>query len=234
MGCIEDFKRLKVEGVVIIHSALAPDEVEQMLGGIPAVLVDPQRPSSFHSVSLDRYRAMQMLLGHLLTLGHRRFGLLGISENDGWRWQPLVDRAREAGLDPATCFVSLPYPKGSDNSIRQGATFAEAILAEAKRPTALICIDDLVALGVVQKLREQGFAVPEDFSVTGFDHDEVVRHLQPSLTTIDQQPETLMGTSGQMLLAQIKNHQQDKTEPDSVLIPPQLIIGNSTASPRPA
>lgn len=225
---LSDFLRIRTEGIVLIYSSLSRQDSAQLLSGIPFIHVDPQDPNQIPSVHLDRSKAMALLLRHLLDLGHRRFVLLGITQADGWRWPPLLRLAKEAGLDPDRCFQALPKVN-PESSISQGRQLMTQYLRNEPRPaTAVIALDDVMALGAMEGLRQAGFRVPEDFSVTGFDHLEVGQELSPSLTTIEQNPEVLMDTAGGVLLDRIAGKGRGAAEQDVHCVEPKIVVGRST------
>lgn len=225
---IEDFLNIRVEGIVMIYSALSAKAASSLLGKIPCVCVDSHEALKLPSVSLDRQKAMELLLDHLLSLGHRSIALLGIGEADAWRWPALVDFAKKRCMNPSTLFTIMGAAPAAERSIEAGRQMATAVLQLQPRPTALMCVDDQVAIGAVQCLRSEGLQVPQDISVTGFDNLDLARQLHPTLTTIEQNPLSLMEEAGAMLLEQInrgegvRRHQKNRT------VAPALVIGEST------
>jgi DNA-binding LacI/PurR family transcriptional regulator len=225
---VEDLLRLRVDGLVLCYSNLGPNQGPHVKARIPCVHVDPLQPQTSASVTLDRRRAMELVLDHLLDLGHRRFGLLGIGREDAWRWPALVEIARARRLDPEAAFVHLGADAPPERSLPAGGEMALAALRHALRPTALICVNDLVALGALEGLRTAGVSVPRDVSVTGFDNLELGRYLHPTLTTIDQNPPALMQRAVELLVRQIAGGRRKPGEPLVHLIEPTLVIGQST------
>jgi DNA-binding LacI/PurR family transcriptional regulator len=190
--------------------------------------VDPHHPQKIPSVSLDRRRAMQLLMDHLFRLEHKVFGLLETGRGDVWRWPALVEIARERGLDPEKIYVQFPDLRHVESMIERGQLFAQAVLRMSKRPTALITANDQMAVGVIQSLREGGLSIPREMSVTGFDNLDLGRKLHPTLTTIEQNSSQLMQRAGALLLQQIKLPASDRGKSIVELVPPELVIGEST------
>lgn len=225
---IEDFKRIHVDGVVLLYSDLDARTSEQMFEGVACVHVDPHFPQTIASVALDRHRAMRLLLEHLIRLRHRSFALLGFSKDDPWRWPALVETAQAHRLDPAQALRFVDEIPQVESPIEAGEMMAEAVLRWPKRPTALIAIDDRTALGAVQALRNAGIEVPHEMSVTGFDNLDLARKLRPTLTTIDQNPLRLMERAGAILLEQINLPAAKRGRAAPELVAPELVIGEST------
>lgn len=231
INVIRDFQRFGVDGIVNINSTLDPAVLEEHLGSTPGILVEPTRTSSgrIAHVTLDRARAMREILMHLYGLGHRRFALIGIGKGNPWRWDPLAQAVQELGLDPEESLYTTGEYKEKDHYLRGGRRLAEALLKlpESKRPRALICLDDLIAAGVIQTLLRKGCRVPEDYSVTGFNNEEISQELYPSITTIDQNARKLMDRAGEMLVQFIT----EKNIPGyAEMIAPTLLVRESTGS----
>ncbi len=229
---LEDFRRLRVEGAVIFFSLLPGKEAKNALRNIPCVRIDPIASSGLPSVSLDRDKAMRLLLGQLLEFGHRRFALLGISPVDTWRWPPLESLAQAWGLNPAKIFTCYPSPLPVESPIEAGARMAAEALQLPDRPTALICQDDLIAVGAIQVVRSAGLSVPEDISVTGFNNHDVAHILRPTITTIEQNPRILIQKAGELLMREMKLPAEQRGQDLQEKVDPDLITGESTGPVR--
>lgn len=230
---VDDLLRLHVDGLVLCYSNLGANEGPHLKARTPCVHVDPLRPQAGPSVSLDRRRAMQLLMEHLLAHGHRRFGLLGIGREDAWRWPALLEIARAQRLDPEKTFLHFGADAPPEKSLPAGGEMALAAFRHSPRPTALICVNDLVALGAIHALHNAGASVPRDVSVTGFDNLDLGRHLHPTLTTIEQNPPALMQHAVDILVRQIRGGRRKPREPLAHLVAPTLVMGESTGpAPR--
>ena len=232
LHAIENFRRIHVDGVVLMYSELDAKSSIEALKGMPCVQVDPHRPQKIPSVSLDRRKAMQLLMDHLFRLEHTTFGLLGTGRNDVWRWPALLEIARARQLDPATIFVELDDLLHVESMIERGQLMAQTVLTLARQPTALLTANDQMAIGVIQTLREAGVSIPRQISVTGFDNLDIGRRLHPTLTTIEQNSVQLMERAGALLLEEIKLPPDRRGKPVIELVAPQLVIGESTGPAR--
>ncbi len=227
---IDDFKRIRVDGVVLLYSELDAKTSEQVFEGLACVHVDPHFPQTIASIALDRHRAMRLLLEHLIRLKHETFALVGISKSDPWRWPALVETAKAHGLDPAEALRVVDDIPQVESPIEAGEIMTEAVLRWPKRPTAIIAVDDRTALGVIQALRSAGIQVPQQMSVTGFDNLDLARKLHPTLTTIDQNPVRLMERAGAILLEQINLPAAERGRQTPEFVAPELVIGESTGT----
>ena len=107
---------------------------------------------------------------------------------------------------------------------------ASELLAGGAPFTALVCFDDLAAIGAIRAFMDHGLRVPEDISVVGFDDIQSASYHNPSLTTI-RQPLKQMGlTAARILLQRIRG---EATIPHAVSILPELVIRESTCPPSP-
>ncbi len=229
---LRDFKRFQVDGVISVLSQLTGNETRGILESTPHVRVDPQKDTSFSSVYLDRREAMRRLLEHLWSFGHRHFATLGFDTRDNWRWPPLAERVCEYGHRPEDLFQHFNMESASVGHVKMGTLLAERVLASNPFPTALIGLNDLVSLGVAHRLQAAGLNAPADYSITGFDHLELLQALSTPLTTIDQNPERMMREAVSMLLGMLGPDSQAVSEnaTPSVCVCPTFIPAESVGA----
>ena len=139
--------------------------------------------SDHPSIGFDNRVSMKALADQVIAMGHRNIGMIsGVVEgNDraAGRLAGVRDSLRTNGLDPdAMPVIEAPY------EIDHGATAFEALMQTAPRPTAVMCGNDVLAVGAMRKAREMGMTVPDDISITGFDDIELARIVTPALTTV--------------------------------------------------
>jgi DNA-binding LacI/PurR family transcriptional regulator len=229
---LADFLHLRVDAIVLIQSILEPAQLRKMLGDALCVHVDPGNQEILPRVSLDRDEAMHLIVNHLVGLGHRSFGTLGFSSLNRTRWKGLTEALQEHAINPDRQLQVFELEAPGTESYAEGIQLAKRALAEKKRPTAFIALNDRVASGAIQELRDAGFQVPEDYSVVGFDNLTVGRHLRPTLTTIDQQPQLLISQAGQLLLQQL-GKASGPSLGDHITVHPRLIVRESSGpAPR--
>ncbi len=144
-------------------------------------------------LGFDNASAAAHAIDHLVELGHRRIGMVaGISDGNDRA------RARRRGVERALKRHGLPVDAGlfterpySHNDGRAG--FAE-VMDRNDPPTAIMCGNDVLAMGVLFEARDRGIAVPAELSVIGFDNLPITEQLSPALTTI-QVPSVAIGTA---------------------------------------
>jgi len=226
---IEEYPRLlmdrSVEGFIVIGTQL-----EHALP-LPVVAVSGHRKiEGVTNVVLDQRRAAELALRHLHQLGHRKIAFMrggSHSADADERWDCLMKVARELKIDvlpeltvQVQLRVSTPEMgfEPVNELVNGGADF-----------TALVCYNDMAAIGAIRALMNHGRRVPEDVSVVGFDDIQSAAFHNPSLTTI-RQPLNQMGVvAARMLLQRIRSQ---AVFPDVVPILPELVIRESTCPPN--
>ncbi|MBX3065777.1 MAG: LacI family DNA-binding transcriptional regulator [Anaerolineae bacterium] len=174
---------------------------------------------------------------HLISLGHRQFGIIGVDPGDHSAAEPRLAGYRaafeEAGLD----FNAVPHVYGNftGNSGYQGA---QALLNLQPRPTALLCMNDRMAIGAIQWAQEAGLRIPDDLSVVGFDDISDAQHSHPPMTTV-RQPAGEIGAKAATLLFDLISQQhgdsQRSKQPQNypqgstpIIFPTELVIRESS------
>ena len=185
---IEHLVDLGVDGLVL--GTLASDRIAAAYASLPVPVVALARQGrriGLPSVSLDERAAMALALEHLVELGHRRIVYARSAGDHSWTSErrrgldTAVRRCRRRGveLDVAEVVVPRAVPAA-------GPDVADATLASGSRPTAVLCANDYLAIGVLGALAERGIDVPREMSVMGVDDLELASLLSPPLTTVRQ------------------------------------------------
>lgn len=196
--------------------------------GVALVFVNGHRPEiDVPSVGSDDTHAMDAVVHHLTQLGHRRIGLaLGperyvVVQRKLAAFGPAL--RRHAGAD------AEPLVEHSLFNVEGGAIAAQRLVARGA--TAIVAASDLMALGAITAVRQQGLRVPEDVSVVGYDDSVLMPFVDPPLTTVRQDIAAIGEAAVAALLEQIERN--PVSEPD-LLIRPELVARRSTAAaPRP-
>jgi DNA-binding LacI/PurR family transcriptional regulator len=130
----------------------------------------------------------------------------------------------------AQCYDELPSAMFSRPSLA-GEEAGRTLLALREPPTAIVCMNDLLAKGVMDIAKKQGIRCPHDLSIVGFDDLDIAEHLDTPLTTIRQPVNEIAETVVDILLEKLKDSIPDNEKAKSVFIQPELIIRSSTAAP---
>lgn len=218
----------RVDGVFLTDLRQA-DRRLQVLSeiGLPAVTVGhPEVPADLPVVNLDDSAGIKAVVGHLVELGHTRIahvaGDLGMLHGIR-RAQCFRDAMSSADLKPTKII-------GTDFSVAAGARSTDELLALRYPPTAVVYASDPMAIAGLGLLQERGLRVPAEMSITGFDGTEMARHVFPALTTVSSDPVAWGQAAASSLLILITEGRRVDVE----LPPAELIVGASTAPPRPA
>ena len=227
---LEEYPRLlmdrSVEGFILVDSPL------EHSWSLPAVAVAGHREiEGITNVVLDQSRAAELILHHLYELGHRKIAFMrgGSHSSDADdRWECLMSVARELKLEvPVELQVHLGKRIESPELCYEPAT---QLIDNGGDFTAIVCYNDVGAIGTIRALIDRGLRVPEDVSVVGFDDIEGAAFHNPRLTTIRQPLHEMGIVAARILLQRIRGRE---TFPNSVPIEPELIVRDSTAPPNP-
>ena len=233
MEVIETFHRRRVEGIIVAASRLS-SRYHQRLERIqvPIVLINQHTEDTqprFHSVAFDEQAGAKLAAEHLLSLGHRRIGYLGLGNrqhSNRLRLAGYREALRGAGIDadPAWALVvpEAEIQERGDNEV--GESSCPSLLSS--RVTAVLCYNDRVAIGALEACRTQGVAVPGTVSIMGFDDVELARWVSPALTTI-RQPRLEMGSVAMKMMLDLLNDQPV----DNRSLQPRLIVRQSSVPP---
>ena len=230
---LEEYPRMlldrSVEGFIAIDTTLIHELP------VPVVAVSGHRQiAGVTNVVLDQARAAELILRHLYQLGHRKIAFMrgaSHSSDADERWQCMMNEVRNLKL---TGWLEWPIPL-EINLATPDAGYLPAIemLKQWSRTgessTAIVCYNDIVAIGAMRALREHHLRVPEDVSVVGFDDIQAAAFQNPSLTTIRQPLRKMGSTAARILLQRIRGQE---SSPDTVSMYPELVIRESTAPPR--
>ncbi len=177
--------------------------------GVPSVVVTNNASAlSFEklsSVSTDDAAAARCAVDTLISLGHRNIAVIGgdrqHSDTSRLRYEGCLESFRSHGIafDPDRDYQGVRY------SYRDGYQATKALLAAGSRFTAIFAISDVMAIGAIRALRENGLRVPEDVSVMGMDGLPLGAFLVPQLATISQSVHTMAQRSVEILLAAMEN-----------------------------
>ncbi|MES3022335.1 MAG: LacI family DNA-binding transcriptional regulator [Pseudomonadota bacterium] len=215
----------RVDGM-LVFSRMPEQEMEWM--------VDMQKPLVFFGrlthlqlpcVGSDDHRGAYMITQHLVALGHERIAYMGFSRS-------RRDEERMGGIRECLASHKLEltvYDCNSPTAV-EGERVSSAIMLGARHPDAIICYNDLMALGFMKEAQTLGFRVPDDISVAGFDNIQFCRYTSPPLTSVDLQSERLGVAGMTRLLAAIDGD----SKVDFTMVEPQLVLRSSTVRRKAA
>ena len=220
----------RVQGVLITPVDDGSAELRALVRrGVPVVLVDRTAPGRARcSVSVDDVEGGRQVGEHLLERGHRRTAFVG----GPLHIRQVADRRRglTTTLDGAGC--ELAVLETSALSLVEGRAAADRIVGGPgrRRPTAVACANDLLALGLLQGLVAAGVRVPDDVAIVGYDDIAFAAAATVPLTSVRQPRELLGRTAAELLLEEIEA--PDRHIHRQVQFSPELVVRASTGSTR--
>ena len=197
--------------------------------GVPFVLIDRTIPGVDSDVIVgDSVGGARRLVEHLISLGHRRIGLIVESDEVSTardRRRGYEDGLHAAGIpvDPTLIVRATVDPSGGFDGMRRLLELDEA-------PTAVFTVNNLVALGAIEAIRAHGLEVPDDVALVCFDDIEYASRLYPFLTVMAQPAETLGTLGTQLLLERIEGRAPEQNR--VVVLPAQFVVRKSCGSGR--
>jgi DNA-binding LacI/PurR family transcriptional regulator len=220
----------RLDGVIYLSgSGLPSPSLIELARKGRVVFVDEQLPGMDvpHVVAANRAGA-RAVANAVIEAGHRRIAIIG-GPRRLWTAEQRLAGYREAlaaaGLDPD----AVPVVVG-DYGERSGYNAASELLAGRRRPTALLCANDLMAIGALRRARELKLSVPRDLSLTGFDDIPAAALLDPPLTTVVQPGHEMGRAAAELLLHRIGARAD--APPARKAFPTTLRLRGSVTAPR--
>ena len=223
-AAIDTFLEFRTDGVILVGSELSEAELEALASETNLVVAARVTAAdSYDTVSIDDRLGAQMVVDHLVDLGHRRIAHIDGGPGAGARKRRQGYKAamEQRGLSKHVRIVTGEY------SEQAGAVGVAKLLSEGEMPTAIFAANDLMATGVLDRLQFEGLKVPEDVSLVGFDNTAVAALHQMSLTTVDQPCELLGQLAARYLIERLD---EEREEALHHLLKPSLVC-RSTSGP---
>ena len=213
-------------GAFLVGFALHDDWLSQLAATkIPTVLFDNyiKHNPMVGSVSTDNFEGIEQGVRHLVELGHKKIAFLNGSLNSlvsDQRQQAFIDTMESYGLETPDSMLAYGFYVADTAKYHVPGFLSEGA-------TAIMCGNDLIAMGVISECQNRGFRVPEDISVIGFDDLPISAHLNPPLTTV-KQDRIELGKCGYYTLLSLLN----KVSISRTTLRAQFIERESTATAK--
>lgn len=208
-----------IDGLIVASSRLSDIELRTIAKTVPVVVLN-RRVAGLSCIAPDMGQGVRKAAEHLRHLGHRKIAYAAGPEAswaDGMRWRAVRDASRELGFAEHRIGPFSPTLPG-------GRAAAEVVAA--RRLRAVICYNDLIALGLMRGLAERGLRVPEDVSVVGFDNIFASALVTPGLTTVAAPLGMLGDAAVRTIVSSLGGHAAPEQGPMSV--PVRLMVRDST------
>jgi LacI family repressor for deo operon, udp, cdd, tsx, nupC, and nupG len=222
----------QADGIILMSHRLpfdvGPDECDargQAGGDLPPIVNGCEFTGydSVPLVAIDDVRAGSDATMHLIGLGHRDIAV--ITGDMHGRSSPDRLAGFRRAMQSAGLAVREEWVVQGSYTLQGGERAAQSLLLLKDRPTAIFCFSDEIAFGCIHALRQNGFRVPQDFSVIGFDDIPYARYFNPPLTTVAQPAEAIGRTCATLLLDQIEGRPAPEKRH---ILPHQLRVRAST------
>ena len=217
------------DGGILVLPEESAGELEALAEhGFPFVVVDPRTevPDGIPVVCAAHSSGATQATRHLLSLGHRRIGVIG--GPPGWVATQERLRGYYGALAGAGVLPDQSLVRYSNFRVNGGRAEAAALLDLNEPPTAVFAFNDSMAVGVMREAAARGLRIPEDCSVVGFDDTEEATIVSPALTTVRQPLAELGRTAVSVLLRQLNNR---SFEPLRIELETRLVPRDSTGAP---
>jgi len=218
----------RVAGLAVVVSEMNPDLIRELADAkLPVVFYDVGAAGrTMSNIRVNYRRGIERVVEYLHSWNHRRLAFVGHHAALG----PISERERAfvetvSRYSPGTEWRSV----ANQDALEGGHQAAREILNSGFQPTAMICVNDLMAVGVLRAVREHGLRVPEDISVTGFDNIKLSEFSYPALTTLHIPRERIGHLAFEMLAPESARGQAAGRE---IVIDPELVLRDSTALAR--
>lgn len=221
----------KIDGILLVSCNKPNPTLEKVLSlKLPLVFVSSPYPKSeANFVGTDSEQGGYLAAKHLLDLGHRKFVVIGGAFNS----EAIIQRFK--GYKRALSEYNITLMKSDvyfgDFSVESGYKSIKKILSNKHDFSAVLAFDDLLAIGVINGLKEYGLRIPNDISVIGFDNIEAASFKSIDLTTIDMD-KSRMGKLAVDILLDIIDCNHGVSAKKKIVLDQKLVIRKSTGSVR--
>jgi len=213
----------KLDGVIANCFPRIENTILDIKNTTPIVVIENSAADkTIPSVIIDNFNANMQSVDYIISLGHTHIGFMtGLEDSD-------IGKSRYAGYLHGLNNNNLTPDENlvfrGNYSYEAGIEGAEYYLSMQQKPSAIICANDSMALGAMQKFKQEGYDIPEDISIIGFDDIDVASQIVPTLTTIHAP----INRIAKYAFAALKDliHDQEP-EHQHIAIPANLVIRES-------
>ena len=235
VNCLRNFQTLRVDGLIINASEMESgqesyDVISQFLeSGKPVMLSGGYDSADERAdrIVIKNREATKHAVGYLVGKGHRRIGFFGGQTSNPRiqeRFEGFVEGMEEAKLKVDERWNSWGDLTSSDACDRLDRMIERANDEEAL-PSAVLCNNDVIALGAIKACSERGIKVPNELAIVGFDDIEMASLMNPSLTTLRQPQDKIANDCVKRIMEQIKV--SGLLEPIELEYKPELVVRGS-------
>lgn len=215
-----------IKGIIISGSAFTKANHKKILANlkVPSVIIENLPNPKYNTIYIDDINGFEKITDYFIQQGHRRIGLIAGEPSF------IVTQRRFAAVqnyleNRYRGMVELVRVSALFSSIQSGMKAMHTLFDMSDPPTAVMCMNDLLAIGALRAARERAMRVPDDVSIMGFDDIPIARYYSPTLSTV-QCPNLELGEQAARLL--VKQIDNPGTSRENILLPVTLQIREST------
>jgi DNA-binding LacI/PurR family transcriptional regulator len=230
-ACIRRMVERNVEGVAVMTFGIEGPLLDELaLRQIPMVFVDAAPAQDrMSAIAVNYEKGIREGVQHLAVLGHRKIAFLSgplAQRSAQMRKAAFLKAAAEIGQEPPAQWVVE-----GDHTLEGGMAGMEKLLAAGERPTAVMCSNDMTAIGALRVLARCGIAVPDEISVIGFDDIHLAEFVYPPLTTVRMARNDIAKAAVEALRCHIETP-EDKPSRNLLEVQTSLTVRQSTTYAR--
>jgi len=230
---VQAMRERQVDGVIVCTTQFGDEHrIHLEHFGFPIVAIGNHEGTEFKwLVYHDDLYGIGQITKYLIKLGHRKIAYLGNSRAERTtrgRLNSFIQEMNDSNLSIPDEYI-FHCPNGRPEGGEIGAKHCVDLVDP---PTAIICFNDMVAIGVIKALREAGMQVPEDCSVVGFDNIPIAAYSYPSLTTLGQ-PKYQLGYEAAQMMYKILQPESEisSAKGQTLMLRGEIIVRETTAPP---
>lgn len=228
--CVQRMLERKVDGVAVMTFGIEEPLLERLASKkIPMVFIDvAPAKKGFSAIRIDYENGIYEAVQHLAVLGHRQIGF--ISGPRGLHSANEREKAFRSALKLIGLGLPDEYIYVGDYTTEGGSSGAEHLLTLHKPPTAIVCSNDMTAIGAMHAAARLDLRIPDDVSLIGFDDIGIARYMLPPLTTVRMSGREIAVNAVRTLIASLKDDPAAKAAYEVVAT--RLIVRQSTSIPK--
>jgi LacI family transcriptional regulator len=210
------------------EALIAVDTALEHSFSVPVVAVAGHKPiADVTNILLDHRFAAELTLTHLYSLGHRKIAFMRgqpFSSDSDERWSNMLHVAREVGINIDSGLI-LQLDRDVNSPELGYPAMQRILLSGSNRFTAVVCFNDMSAIGAIRAIQDFSLRVPEDVSVIGFDDIKTAAFHNPRLTTIRQPLANMGRIAAQCILNRLHGTEAFRKQ---IVVEPELVVREST------